>query len=52
MEAIEELEELLYNLNKTPEQPPWYLVNENDGAANHWRYVAEQIIKEGWVLKS
>jgi len=40
---IEGIEELLYNLNKTPDQAPWFLVDKNDSVANHWVMVTEEI---------
>ena len=39
-----EVEEILYNENRTPSQPPWFLVHENDSVAEHWGRIADRIV--------
>ena len=43
-ELVEWAEELLYNENRTPNQPPWFLVHKNDSVAEHWNRVARRIL--------
>ncbi len=39
-----EVEELLYNENRTPSQPPWFLVHEHDSVAEYWGKIAVKIV--------